>query len=177
MSEKKFYYQQLLDFTREVFFKIGCSEEHASIASKALLSADLRGIDSHGIARLSGYVRLWESKRVNAKPDIRVIHQTPSTAVVDGDAGLGLIVATYAMQIAIEKAKQVGTGWVSVQNSNHFGIAAHHAMMALDYDMIGVAMTNASSTVAPTFSTDRMLGTNPICVVAPAGKQFYKEKI
>lgn len=171
MSEKKFYYQQLLDFTKEIFLKIGCSEEHAAIASKALLSADLRGVDSHGIARLSGYVRLWESKRVNAKPAIKIIHETLSTAVVDGDAGLGLVVATYAMQIAIEKARQVGTGWVSVQNSNHFGIAAHHAMMALEHDMIGIAMTNASSTVAPTFSIDRMLGTNPICVVAPAGEQ------
>jgi LDH2 family malate/lactate/ureidoglycolate dehydrogenase len=75
------------------------------------------------------------------------------------------------MQLAIEKAKQVGTGWVSVQNSNHFGIAAHHAMMALQYDMIGMAMTNASPLVAPTFSVDRMLGTNPICVAAPAGEE------
>ena len=75
------------------------------------------------------------------------------------------------MQIAIEKAKQVGTGWVSVQNSNHFGIAAYHAMMALQHDMIGIAMTNASPLVAPTFSVDRMLGTNPICVAAPAGNE------
>jgi LDH2 family malate/lactate/ureidoglycolate dehydrogenase len=100
-----------------------------------------------------------------------VIHETASTAVVDGDSGLGLVVAPFAMKIAIEKAKQVGTGWVSVQNSNHFGIAAHHAMMALQYDMIGMAMTNASPLVAPTFSVDRMLGTNPICVAAPAGEE------
>jgi LDH2 family malate/lactate/ureidoglycolate dehydrogenase len=116
-------------------------------------------------------VRLWEAKRINAAPVIRVIHETPSTAVVDGDAGLGLVVAPYAMDIAIKKAKQVGTGWVSVQNSNHFGIAACHAMMALEHDMIGIALTNASSTVAPTFSVDRMLGTNPICVAVPAGEQ------
>jgi LDH2 family malate/lactate/ureidoglycolate dehydrogenase len=123
------------------------------------------------VARLSGYVRLWEVKRVNATPDIKIIHETPSTAVVDGDSGLGLVVAPFAMQIAIEKAKNVGTGWVSVQNSNHFGIAAHHAMMALQYDMIGMAMTNASPLVAPTFSIDKMLGTNPICVAAPAGDE------
>lgn len=171
MPEKIFSYQRLFDFTKSVFQKIGCSDVHADIATKALLSADLRGIDSHGIARLSGYVRLWEVKRVNATPDIKVIHETPSTAVVDGDSGLGLVVAPFAMQIAIEKAKQVGTGWVSVQNSNHFGIAAHHAMMALQYDMIGMAMTNASPLVAPTFSIDKMLGTNPICVVAPAGNE------
>ncbi len=171
MPEQLFSYQQLADFTKSVFLKIGCSAEHADTATNALLSADLRGIDSHGVARLSGYVRLWEAKRVNATPDIKVIHETPSTAVVDGDSGLGLVIAPFAMQIAIEKAKQVGTGWVSVQNSNHFGIAAHHAMMALENDMIGIAMTNASPLVAPTFSIDKMLGTNPICVAAPAGNE------
>jgi LDH2 family malate/lactate/ureidoglycolate dehydrogenase len=171
MPETNYSYQQLYDFTRSIFLKIGCKEEHATTATTTLLSADLRGVDSHGIARLSGYVRLWEVKRVNATPDIKVIHETPSTAVVDGDSGLGLVVAPFAMKIAIEKARQAGTGWVSVQNSNHFGIAAHHAMMALDHDMIGIAMTNASPLVAPTFSLDKMLGTNPICVAAPAGKE------
>ena len=171
MRAQLFPYQQLFDFTKSVFEKIGCSNEHAGTATKALLSADVRGIDSHGIARLSGYIRLWEAKRINATPDIKVIHETPSTAVVDGDSGLGLVIAPFAMQIAIEKAKQVGTGWVSVQNSNRFGIAAYHAMMALQHDMIGIAMTNASPLVAPTFSIDKMLGTNPICVAAPAGTE------
>lgn len=171
MPEQIFSYQQLAEFTKAVFQKIGCTDQHADTATKALLSADVRGIDSHGIARLSGYVRLWEAQRVNATPDIKVIHESPSTAVVDGDKGLGLVVAPFAMKIAIEKARQAGTGWVSVQNSNHFGIAAHHAMMALDHDMIGMAMTNASPLVAPTFSIDKMLGTNPICVAAPAGTE------
>ncbi len=171
MAETRFSYEQLYLFAESVFKKIGCSSEHAATATKTLLSADLRGIDSHGIARLSGYVRLWEARRVNATPDIKIIHETPSTAVVDGDSGLGLVVAPFAMQVAIEKAKQAGTGWVSVQNSNHFGIAGYHAMMALKHDMIGMAMTNASPLVAPTFSIDKMLGTNPICVAAPAGKE------
>ena len=171
MPEQIFTYQQLFDFSKKIFEKIGCSNEHAEIATKALLSADLRGIDSHGVARLSGYIRLWEAKRVTAKPGIKIIHESPSTAVVDGDSGLGLVVAPFAMKVAIEKAKQVGTGWVSVQNSNHFGIAAHHAMMVLQHDMIGIAMTNASAFVAPTFSIERMLGTNPICVVVPAGEE------
>ena len=126
MQEKVYSYKQLFDFSKRIFEKIGCSEQHAIIASKVLLSADLRGIDSHGIARLSGYVRLWEVNRVNAKPEIRIIHESPSTAVVDGDGGLGLVVAPYAMQVAIDKAKSAGTGWVSVQNSNHFGIAGYH---------------------------------------------------
>jgi LDH2 family malate/lactate/ureidoglycolate dehydrogenase len=171
MPEQNFSYQQLYHFTKAVFQKIGCSNDHADTATQSLLSADLRGVDSHGVARLSGYIRLWEVKRVNANPVINVIHETPSTAVVDGDSGLGLVVAPFAMQIAIEKAKQVGTGWVSVQHSNHFGIAAQHAMMALEHDMIGIAMTNASPLVAPTFSIDKMLGTNPICVAAPAGNE------
>jgi LDH2 family malate/lactate/ureidoglycolate dehydrogenase len=150
---------------------MGCSDEHASIATKALLAADIRGIDSHGVARLSGYVRLWEATRINAKPDIKIVHETPSTAVIDGDSGLGLVVAPFAMQVAIGKAKNVGTGWVSVRNSNHFGIAGYHAMMALEHDMIGMAMTNASALVAPTFSVEKMLGTNPIAVVIPANEQ------
>lgn len=171
MSEKIYSYQQLFDFTNKVFQHIGCPAEQAELATEVLLSADLRGVDSHGVARLSGYVRLWEAERVNAKPVIRIIHETPSTAVVDGDSGLGLVVAPFAMQVAIEKAKNAGTGWVSVQNSNHFGIAGYHAMMALEYEMIGMAMTNASPLVAPTFSTERLLGTNPICVSIPAGEE------
>ncbi len=164
-------YQDLFDFTNAVFRAMGCSEKDAMTATNSLIRADLRGVDSHGVARLSGYVRLWEAKRANATPDVRVVHETPSTAVVDGDSGLGLVVAPFAMQVAIDKAKNVGTGWVSVRNSNHFGIAATHAMMALDHDMIGIAMTNASALVSPTFSKERLLGTNPICVVIPAGNE------
>ena len=164
-------YDQLARFTQVIFEKIGCSKEDAEIATKVLLLADLRGIDSHGIARLSGYIRLWEAGRINVTPNIQIIHQTPSTAVVDGDSGLGMVVAQAAMKIAIEKAEQVGSGWVSVQHSNHFGIAAAHGMLALEKDMIGIALTNASPLVAPTFSTERLLGTNPICVCIPAGKQ------
>lgn len=163
--------KQLRTFVYQVFRKMGCSEQHAQLASDVLLQADLRGIDSHGVARLTGYVRLWEGDRINAKPEIKVVHETPSTAVVDGDKGLGLVVAPHAMNIAIEKAKKCGTGWVAVKNSNHFGIAGYHAMMALPHDMIGMSMTNASPLVAPTFSTERLLGTNPICVAIPAHKQ------
>lgn len=169
--EQTYAYSHLRDFTRDVFLAMGCPASQAGLASEVLLSADLRGIDSHGVARLSGYVRLWEAGRINATPNIRIVHETPSTAVVDGDGGLGLVVAPFAMQVAIDKAAQAGTGWVSVKHSNHFGIAGYHAMKALDRDMIGMAMTNASPLVAPTFGKERMLGTNPIAVAIPANRQ------
>jgi L-2-hydroxycarboxylate dehydrogenase (NAD+) len=171
MSKNVFAFDDLCSFAKEVFLKMGCDENDALLASDALIAADIRGIDSHGIARLSGYVRLWEAGRINAKASLKILHETPSTATVDGDSGLGLVVAPKAMNIAIEKAKNVGTGWVSVQNSNHFGIAAYHAMMALENNMIGIVMTNASPLVAPTFSVERLLGTNPICVAIPAGEE------
>lgn len=150
---------------------MGCPSAQATLAAEALVAADLRGIDSHGVARLSGYVRLWEAERINPTPNIRIVHETPSTATVDGDAGLGLVVAPKAMEIAIAKAKIAGTGWVAVRNSNHFGIAGYHALMAVKNDMIGIAMTNASPLVAPTFAVERMLGTNPIAVAIPAQEQ------
>jgi len=157
-------------FTKNIFLAMGCSQEHAALAADVLLLSDLRGIDSHGVARLTGYVRLWEKQRINATPNIKIVHETPTTATVDGDAGLGLVVAPFAMQIAIEKAEKYGSGWVSVRNSNHFGIAGYHGLMAVEKDMIGFAMTNASPLVAPTFSNERLLGTNPMCYAFPAGK-------
>lgn len=166
-----FSYNQLFEFTKGILMQIGCPEKDAHLAADVLLSADLRGVDSHGVARLSGYVRLWEKGRINPTPQIKIVHETPSTAVVDGDGGLGLVVAPYAMQVAIDKAKNAGTGWVSVKHSNHYGIAGYHAMMALEHDMIGISLTNASPLVSPTFSKERLLGTNPISVAIPADKQ------
>lgn len=171
MNEIIFPYKQLYQFTQQVFHRMGCSEKDATLATGVLLSADARGIDSHGIARLIGYVRLWEINRVKPDPQIKILHETPSTATIDGDSGLGLVIAPKAMDVAIRKAKEVGTGWVSVQNSNHYGIAGFHAMKALENDMIGISMTNGSSLVAPTFSKERLLGTNPIAIAIPAGEE------
>lgn len=158
----------LKEFTKQVFEQMGCPANEAEIAADCLNQADLRGVDSHGVARLSGYVRLWEKQRLNAAPKMKVVHETPSTAVLDGDLGLGLVTAPAAMQIAMQKARNVGSGWVAVKNSNHYGIAGYHAMMALDEDMIGISLTNASPLVSPTFSKSRFLGTNPIAVAIPA---------
>jgi LDH2 family malate/lactate/ureidoglycolate dehydrogenase len=160
----------LRTFTQNIFLAMGCSAAHAILAADVLLLSDLRGIDSHGVARLTGYIRLWEKQRINPTPNIQIVHETPTTATIDGDAGLGLVVAPFAMQVAIKKAELYGSGWVAIRNSNHFGIAGYHALMAVQKDMIGFAMTNASPLVAPTFSNERMLGTNPMCYAFPAGK-------
>jgi L-2-hydroxycarboxylate dehydrogenase (NAD+) len=162
----------LKHFTEEVFLAIGCSPEEARLASEVLVSADLRGVDSHGIARLAGYVRLYDHGRLNPNPECKSCYETPSTAVVDGDRGLGLGSGAESNGIAMEKAEKVGSGWVSVRNSNHFGIAGYHAMLALQKDMIGWTMTNAAPLVTPTFSLDKLLGTNPIAVAVPALKNL-----
>ena len=163
--------EALKNFTKEIFVKIGCPENDAAQAADVLINADLRGVDSHGVARLSGYIRLQEKKRLKARPNIKIVHETPSTAVVDGDLGLGLVVGPYAMKLAIQKAKEVGSGWIAVKNSNHYGIAGYHAMMALEEDCIGISLTNASPLVSPTFSKERLLGTNPISVAIPTKEQ------
>jgi LDH2 family malate/lactate/ureidoglycolate dehydrogenase len=170
MNFTTFSEEQLRTFTEAVFLKMGCPVDDAILAADVLLKSDLRGIDSHGVARLSGYIRLWEKERINATPNIRIVHETPTTATVDGDAGLGLVVAPFAMKIAIEKARIYGSGWVAVKNSNHFGIAGYHSLLAVEQDMIGVSMTNASPLVAPTYANERLLGTNPMCYGFPAGK-------
>lgn len=170
MTFHTFTETRLRNFTKSVFLRMGCSATDADLATDVLLRSDLRGIDSHGVARLSGYIRLWEKERINAAPNIRVVHETPTTATVDGDAGLGLVVAPFAMKVAMEKAALYGSGWVAVKNSNHFGIAGYHALLAVEKDMIGISMTNASPLVAPTYANERLLGTNPMCYAFPAGK-------
>lgn len=164
----KIDHNKLKKFVVQIFQSIGCEEQEALLAAEVLVSADLRGIDSHGVARLVGYVRLFDNGRLNPKPICKIIHQTPSTATIDGDKGLGLVVAPFAMELAMEKAHKVGTGWIAVQNSNHFGIAGYHAMKALPENMIGWAMTHAAPLVTPTFSKEKLLGTNPIAIAIPA---------
>ena len=161
----------LTQFTQKLFQKIGCSATDAKTIADVLIRAELRGIPSHGLLRIPDYLMLYESGRINAVPQINIVHQTPSTAVVDGDRAFGMIAAKRSMQIAIEKAANVGTGWVSTRNSNHFGIAGYYAMMALEQDMIGIVMTNANPLVAPTFSVSKLLGTNPIAVAIPTGNE------
>lgn len=158
-------------WTRDIFAHAGFSNAHASLAANVLIRADLRGIDSHGVARLSGYLRLIDQGRINPKPNFSIVREKYGTATLDADSGIGLVAAPYAMEIVFEKAEAHGTGWVAIRNSNHFGIAAYHAMLALEHDMIGYAVTNASPLVAPALGRKRMLGTNPICYAIPAGEE------
>jgi LDH2 family malate/lactate/ureidoglycolate dehydrogenase len=161
----------LFDFTKRVFMKMGCSETDSAIIADIFLAAELRGHSSHGMIRIKDYHELWKAGRINVNPRVRIVHDTPSTAVVDGDNAIGMIAARRSMEIAIEKAQSAGTGWVATRNSNHFGIAGYYAMMALRNNMTGICLTNANPLVSPTFSVSRMMGTNPIAVAIPAGKQ------
>ncbi|MDG2455648.1 MAG: Ldh family oxidoreductase, partial [Bacteroidia bacterium] len=163
--------EELSELSKNVFMAMGATKLDALQASDVLTSADVRGIDSHGVSRLVGYVALWEAGRINMTPEVKIIREHKSTFSIDGDSGLGLVVAPKAMVIAIERAKQYGSGWGAIQNSNHFGIAGYHAMMALPHDMIGMAMTNATPFIPPTHSKEAMLGTNPIAYAFPAGAE------
>jgi L-2-hydroxycarboxylate dehydrogenase (NAD+) len=151
--------EQLTKLSINVFTSMGCDALDAEMAADVLVTADIRGIDSHGVSRLSGYVSLWKAGRINMSPKVKIIREHKSTFTIDGDSGLGLVVAPKAMKIAIERAKVYGSGWGAIGNSNHFGIAGYHAMMALPHDMIGMAMTNATPFIPPTHSKQAMLGT------------------
>jgi len=164
-------YKYLLEFTKNLFQKMGCSVRDSEIIADVFLAAELRDHASHGMIRIKDYYQLWKANRINVNPDIKIVHESPSTAVVDGDNAIGMVAARKSMEIAIEKARNAGTGWVSTRNSNHFGIAGYYSMMALKQDMIGICLTNANPLVAPTFSVSRMMGTNPIAVSIPAKDQ------
>jgi len=164
--------ERLKDFCVRVFQKMDVPEENARITAEVLVTADLRGIDSHGVARLRRYRDGLRDGMMVARPEVQVVSETPATALIDAGAGLGQPVSHRAMERAIQKALDVGAGFVTVRNSNHFGIAGYYAMMALEHDCIGISMTNAATLVTPTFGRDAMLGTNPISVAAPAGEEL-----
>lgn len=170
-DEIRVHAQPLIDFCVRVFEKLDVPPEDARITAEVLVLADLRGIGSHGVARLRRYVEGLKNGIMVPVPDVKTITETPATALIDAGAGLGQPVSHRAMQKAIQKALDVGAGFVTVRNSNHYGIAGYYAMMALEHDCIGISMTNADVLVVPTFGRDAVLGTNPIAVAAPAGKE------
>jgi LDH2 family malate/lactate/ureidoglycolate dehydrogenase len=165
-----FPWQRLHEFCAGVFVHLGVPPADARLAADVLSLADRRGIDSHGVARLRTYFDLLSAGRINPRPALRIVRETPSTATVDGDNGLGLVIGPKANEIAMEKADRVGTGWVSVCHTNHYGIAGYYVLRALERDLIGWAMTNSSRGVAPLWGGERMVGTNPIAIAFP-GKE------
>lgn len=159
--------QHLHEFCRRVFEHFGVSREDAILAADVLAASDLRGIDSHGVARLRTYFDLLSIGRINPSPRPRVVRETPSTATFDGDNGLGLVIGPKANEVAMEKAEAAGSGWVAVRNTNHYGIAGYYVLEALKRDLIGLSMTNTTAIVAPLWGAARMLGTNPIAIAFP----------
>uniref|UniRef100_A0A7C4Y5Q9 Ldh family oxidoreductase n=1 Tax=candidate division WOR-3 bacterium TaxID=2052148 RepID=A0A7C4Y5Q9_UNCW3 len=162
----------LRKFVVEVFKKLGVPEKDAEITTDVLILADKRGIESHGVARLSRYVNGIKNGEIKINPKIKIVNETIATAVIDGDAGLGQVVGYFAMNYCIKKAKEVGVSFVAVRNSNHYGIAGYYALMALKEDLIGISMTNSAPLVVPTFGAEIVIGTNPIAVAIPAGEEI-----
>lgn len=163
--------EMLARFSRRVFEHFGVPPDDARIAAGILEAADLRGVDSHGVARLRTYFDMLSLGRINPKPSVTIVRESASTATVDGDNGLGLVVGPKANAIAMAKAAEAGSGWVSVRNTNHYGIAAWYVLEALKKDLIGWAMTNSTKLVAPLWGAERMLGTNPIAIAFPGAEE------
>jgi LDH2 family malate/lactate/ureidoglycolate dehydrogenase len=159
--------EQLHGFVSGVFQHFAIPLADARRAADVLVAADLRGIDSHGVARLRAYSEMFSMGRINPAPNLRVLRSTMSTATVDADNGLGLVVGPRINDLCMEKAEAAGSGWISVCNTNHYGIAGWYAMQGLERDLINWSMTNASNLVAPLWGAERMLGTNPIAIAFP----------
>ena len=174
-TNKRINHEKLTRFVQAAFEKLGVAGGDAQIAAEALVAADLRGVDTHGVIRFSPYawyVKWLSEGSMTAKPNIRVISETPSTALLDGDRGMGMVIGHRAMELAIDKAQSCGIGMVGVRNSRHYGMSAQYAMQALAHDMIGIAMTNAGRQVVPTFGREARFGTNPMCFAVPADKEL-----
>jgi L-2-hydroxycarboxylate dehydrogenase (NAD+) len=163
--------EYLREFSAAVFRHFGVPRADADLAADVLAVSDLRGIDSHGVARLHSYFEVLAAGRINPTPTIRIVRDRKSVAAIDGDNGLGLVIGPRANEIAMDKAAAHGSGWVSVCNTNHFGIAGYYPLKALERDLIGWAMTNSTNLVAPLWGAERMLGTNPIAIAFPGREE------
>ena len=161
-------YEELKKFCTDAFLKFGFNEEESKIIVDVLLTSDLYGIESHGMQRLVRYHKGIEKGliKIDAKPEI--VFETPVSAVIEGNDGMGQLLGYKAMNIAIEEAKKVGMAIVTVRNSNHYGIAGYYAKMACREGLIGMSMTNSEAIMVPTFGRLAMLGSNPIAIAMPA---------
>ena len=165
-------HKDLEKYITDIFTKAGASQEGAGMVSEVLTKAELRGITSHGVSRIPNYIERVELELVDPDPEIKIINETPITALMDGGFGLGQIVATKAMELAIKKAKKTGVGIVSVRKSHHYGIAAHYSEMAAKEGMIGFTCSNVTALMAPPGGASKAIGNNPLSFAFPAGKNF-----
>lgn len=174
MSEENVFIpvETLQSFIRDTFIKLGVPADEAQVCSEVLIASDLRGIESHGIGRLKYYYDRIKKGQHNTTTQVEVVRESATTAVVDGHHGMGMIVATRSMQMAIDKAKAYGMGAVAVRNSTHFGIDGYYAGMAANAGLIGMSFTNARPSIAPTFGVQAMMGTNPIAFACPTDEAF-----
>src|SRR5256714_1230488 len=156
----------------QIFEKLGVSADDAADAADVLTMTDVRGVETHGVSNmLRAYVRDYRAGKLDPRPGWRIVRQSPATSVIDGERRLGIIVGSKAMRLAIEKARAVGVGVVTVYNAGHFGAIGHFAMQAAQQDRVGVCFTGAGLSVVPTFAAKPLLGTNPIAVAAPARRE------
>ena len=163
--------QKLRDFCNNVWIKLGVPEKDAHVTTDVLVLADLRGVDSHGVARLPRYYTDLKNGWTRPTDQSKIIKETKATALIDGGQSLGQVVGRKGMELAVKKAKETAVGIVSVRNSHHYGIAGYYSLMALEQNLIGVSMTNAAPLVVPTFGRTAIMGTNPISLTAPTEKE------
>ena len=162
----------LRDFMKDVFIALEVPLEDAEICAEVLITSDLRGITSHGVQRLKMYYDRIKAGIQKPVTKLTIVKESPTTATIDANHGMGHVAAYRAMELAIKKAKEYGTGAVAVGNSTHFGIAGYYALMACKENMIGMAITNARPSIAPTFGIEPMMGTNPLTFGIPTDEAF-----
>mgnify|MGYP000209307665 FL=1 len=173
MNYKYVSFDILEQFVREIFIRSGVPADDAAIATDVLLQADKFGIDSHGVNRLKLiYLDRLKEGIQNPVTNFEIVREGPTTAVADGNHGMGQVIGYRAMELAIEKAKKYGMGMVAVRNSTHYGIAGYYSLMAVKQNMIGITGTNARPSTAPTFGVENMLGTNPLTFGIPTDEDF-----
>ncbi len=169
----RFRREDLIDYVVRYMSKMGVPPEDAAIVGDVLVSADMRGVESHGLIRMASYYgNRIQKGYIDPTTPYKIIHETPSTASIDGGNGCGQVVGKKAMQMCIDKAKTAGIAAISVKKSNHYGIAGYYSMMALEHGMIGMSFTNSQPLVAPTYGKTAVLGTNPISMAAPTNHAY-----
>jgi L-2-hydroxycarboxylate dehydrogenase (NAD+) len=174
MAEKTVFMpvEMLENFIRDVLLALGVPANDAQTCTEVMIASNLRGIESHGIGRLRYYYERISSGQHQIITQFEVVRESPTTAVVDGQHGMGMVIAKRAMRMAIEKARVYGMGSIAVRNSTHFGIAGYYPLMAVKEGMIGLTVTNTRPAMAPTFGVQPLLGTNPIAFGAPTDEAF-----